>query len=90
MYKHFQRLERGGMISVGAAFRFYIGELTIPHLYAQILGFQWIWRLTQDWSSSAYSRKTKFQSLADRFIFLRYLPYELYHARKSRRLNPLI
>ena len=84
MYNHFQSLERGIMISVGAAFRFYIGELTIPPKTAQTLGLQWIWRMTQDWSSVPHMGQTRLKAISDRFVFLKYFPNELFKARKNR------
>ena len=51
MHRNLQHLERGVMISIGAAFRFYLGELTVPHASVQALGLQWLWRITQDWSN---------------------------------------
>ena len=84
MYKNFQHLQRGIMISVGAAFRFYIGELTMPPASIQALGLQWIWRITQDWSNAPYKGRSKIKSLTDRFVFFRYFPHELYQVRRNK------
>lgn len=85
MHEYFNRLERGVMIGVGAAFRFYLGELIIPPKPVQALGLQWIWRMTQDWSNAAYEGRSKIKGLTDRFVFLRYFHHEVYSARKRMR-----
>ena len=84
MHENFHHLKRGVMISVGAAFRFYTGELTIPPAYVQTLGLQWVWRLAQDWSTVPYKRQTRLKLLSERFVFLKYLPNELLKARRNR------
>ena len=48
MHRNLSRLRRGVMIGVGAAFRFYIGDLYTPPRIFQRLGLQWAFRLLQD------------------------------------------
>ncbi|GFO69654.1 glycosyl transferase [Geomonas limicola] len=47
MKKHFASLDSGIMIGVGAAFRFFIGEIVTPPESIQKLGLQWLFRLSQ-------------------------------------------
>ena len=47
MYQNLIKLKRGIMIGVGAAFRYYIGEIKVPPLIIQDLGLQWFSRLLQ-------------------------------------------
>lgn len=41
-------LDRGVMIGVGAAFRWFIGEIVTPPRIFQVLGLQWLFRLTDE------------------------------------------
>ncbi len=45
MHQNIQRLGRGVMVGVGAAFRFYVGDLYVPPLIVQKLGMQWFFRV---------------------------------------------
>jgi N-acetylglucosaminyldiphosphoundecaprenol N-acetyl-beta-D-mannosaminyltransferase len=45
MHQNISRLRRGVLVGVGAAFRYYIGDLYIPPKIVQKLGMQWIFRL---------------------------------------------
>ncbi|MBU0481703.1 MAG: WecB/TagA/CpsF family glycosyltransferase [Proteobacteria bacterium] len=45
MHRNVGLLERGVMIGVGAAFRFYTGELKTPPRIIQNLGLQWFYRM---------------------------------------------
>jgi N-acetylglucosaminyldiphosphoundecaprenol N-acetyl-beta-D-mannosaminyltransferase len=48
MYHNFHSARRGLFIGVGAAFRFYIGELKTPPIIFQKLGVQWAFRTLQE------------------------------------------
>ena len=48
MYANIGNLERGLMIGVGAAFRYYIGQLKTPPRLLQQFGLQWLFRTLQD------------------------------------------
>jgi N-acetylglucosaminyldiphosphoundecaprenol N-acetyl-beta-D-mannosaminyltransferase len=59
--QHF--LDRGIMIGVGAAFRFYIGELEIPPPIIQNLGLQWFYRMMGNpvgWFKRQFPLRLKF------------------------------
>lgn len=84
MLGHYLRLEKGIMVGVGAAFRFYTGELITPPKVIQSMGLQWIWRVTQDWSTLMSQRQTPKNFFRKRIAFLRYFPVELYNTRKNR------
>ncbi|GFO61683.1 glycosyl transferase [Geomonas silvestris] len=45
MNRHIATLDRGVMIGVGAAFRFFIGEIVTPPEIFQKMGLQWLFRL---------------------------------------------
>lgn len=86
MHQHYQRLEKGIMVGVGAAFRFYIGELVTPPGLFQSFGLQWIWRMTQDTEGVSRRGRSRAQGVAVRLQFLRRFPRELYKARRNGRL----
>lgn len=70
-------LNRGIMIAVGAAFKYYIGDLKIPSAKMQQLGMQWTTRL--------YDNPKRFLTngpLIQRIQFIGYLPYEIIKNRK--------
>lgn len=48
MHENIHRLKKGVMIGVGAAFRFYIGEIKTPPNIFQSLGLQWFFRMVQN------------------------------------------
>ena len=48
MFDHIASLDRGIMIGIGAALKYYIGDLQIPPAYIQRLGLQWITRLAKN------------------------------------------
>lgn len=47
MHDNLARLDRGIMIGVGAAFKWFIGELMVPPRIFQRMGLQWLFRFTQ-------------------------------------------
>lgn len=48
MHQHVQDIDRGVMIGVGAAFKFYLGDLKIPPQWIQSLALQWLSRYLQE------------------------------------------
>ena len=48
MYQNVNRLRRGVMIGVGAAFRFYIGSIKTPPAIFQKMGLQWLFRTLEN------------------------------------------
>jgi N-acetylglucosaminyldiphosphoundecaprenol N-acetyl-beta-D-mannosaminyltransferase len=47
MHDNIGNLDRGIMIGIGAAFKWFIGDLMVPPRILQQLGLQWLFRLTQ-------------------------------------------
>lgn len=47
MHQNIGKLRRGILVGIGAAFRFYIGDLYIPPKVFQRLGMQWFFRMIQ-------------------------------------------
>lgn len=47
MKNNFMKLDKGIMIGVGAAFRFYLGEIKRAPLFFQNVGLEWFFRLIQ-------------------------------------------
>jgi len=45
MHQNIHRLRKGVMVGVGAAFRFYVGDLYVPPSIVQKLGMQWFFRM---------------------------------------------
>ena len=83
MYSNVSKLNRGIMIGVGAAFRFYIGEIKSPHEILQKLGLHWLSRFIDN-------RKIFLRILLiERLKFITYFPLEIIKARKilRRRLD---
>ncbi|MFO7606551.1 MAG: WecB/TagA/CpsF family glycosyltransferase [Desulfurivibrionaceae bacterium] len=63
MKQNMDLLDRGVMIGVGAAFRFYIGELKTPPQMIQNLGLQWFYRMQANprgWFKKAFPKRLKF------------------------------
>jgi N-acetylglucosaminyldiphosphoundecaprenol N-acetyl-beta-D-mannosaminyltransferase len=71
MHQNVNRLNRGVMAGVGAAFKFYIGDLYIPPKIAQSLGMQWFFRMLHN--PVRWAKLT----LRDKFEFVIYFPFEV-------------
>ena len=71
-------LKRGVLIGVGAAFRFYIGNIKTPPKIIQRLGLQWFFRLIQDPIRVGRAQISTFP------IFIINFPLEVARARKRR------
>ena len=78
MHNNINKLNRGVMIGVGAAFRFYTGDILTPPKLIQKLGFQWFSRTLQQ------PRMLKKQ-LKSFPIFMFHFPWELIKARMRSR-----
>lgn len=78
MHQNLHMLSRGVMIGVGAAFRFYIGELKIPPKILQSLGLQWLFSRMinnpKNWLRTAMN---------NRIQFIIHFPLELITARRG-------
>lgn len=48
MFHNIHRINRGYLIGVGAAFRYYIGELYTPSRLIQRMGLQWVFRIIHE------------------------------------------
>lgn len=48
MHEHVHDIDRGVMIGVGAAFKFYLGDLKVPPKWMQNLSLQWLSRYHQE------------------------------------------
>lgn len=78
MHENIHRLKRGMMIGVGAAFRYYIGEIKAPPKVFQELGLQWFFRTFQNSNSIRFRLKTIPE-------FIIHFPFEVVRARKRAR-----
>jgi N-acetylglucosaminyldiphosphoundecaprenol N-acetyl-beta-D-mannosaminyltransferase len=82
MQQNFHLLNRGVMIGVGAAFRYYIGEIKIPPKIIQRIGLQWFFRMLDNpvkWFGAGVPRRHL--TLAANF------PSEIVKARKLRKMS---
>lgn len=77
MHQNLRRLNRGIMAGVGAAFKYYIGDLYMPPKFIQKLGLQWLFRIM----TSKPSRKT-FTTLRFRTKFAFHFPFEVIKGRR--------
>lgn len=90
MYKNFSALDSGVMIGVGAAFRFFTGELITPPLIFQKLGLQWLFRITESFLKDPVNCMKvvhQRQIMSSKVEYLLSLPAELRAARKELRLQ---
>lgn len=84
MYDNIDRLDRGVMIGIGAAFKWFLGDLYVPPLIFQKLGLQWAFRLGQMLSGEQKDIPRVIYSLFDRFEFGLNFPLEVIKARKNK------
>ena len=78
MHQNISKLNRGIMAGVGAAFRFYIGDIYIPPIYVQKIGMQWLFRMIG--SSKAFHIMIHTHP---KFFF--YFPFEVIKGKKMYR-----
>jgi len=87
MRQHFSALDQGVMIGVGAAFRFFIGEIVTPPKIFQKMGLQWLFRLTHEFIKNPSTRFFKVvhrrQILSSKVVYLLNFPKEVSAARKQ-------
>jgi N-acetylglucosaminyldiphosphoundecaprenol N-acetyl-beta-D-mannosaminyltransferase len=82
MHQNVSKLNNGIMIGVGAAFKYYIGDLKIPHEVIQKIGLQWITRFKNN--PKRWMTKGQFRF---RILFSLYFPFEMIRAKhRNRRL----
>lgn len=75
MNENYHKINRGIMMGVGAAFKFYIGKLQIPPAIVQKTGLQWFYRMLS-------SPKKWFKNYAlSKLIFVLYMPVEVFKGR---------
>ena len=82
MYQNVHKLNRGIMIGVGAAFKFYIGKVKAPPKIFQDLGLQWFFRMAYDQDSMRILRSQV-------VIFPRFLihfPLQVIKAREEAKI----
>ena len=82
MYRNAAALDHGIMIGVGAALKYYTGELAIPSRWMQRLGLQWMTRLAKH--PVRWMTKGPF---AWRLIFFLQFPFEFIKARFRKRFT---
>lgn len=86
MNQNIASLDRGVMIGVGAAFRFFIGDIITPPQIFQNMGLQWVFRLAQHlakdprgWLKTVKEREI----LTSKRDFIVSLPHEVKTVRKQ-------
>ncbi len=85
MRDHIEKLDRGVMIGVGAAFRFFTGDLVTPPRFLQKMGLQWVFRIGQ-YLAGAPLGNLKFvvgTVLKRDLIFLLNMPSEIFKAKRK-------
>lgn len=90
MHDHVGQLPRGVMIGVGAALRWFTGDLVTPPRFIQKMGLQWVFRIVH-YLAEDPSGNLKFvvgTVLKRNMIFLLNLPREVFRARRNQRKNP--
>lgn len=88
MKRNVNCLDSGVMIGVGAAFRFFIGEIVTPAPIFQKMGLQWLFRLTEAFvKNPVQCMKVVHQRsiLTSKVEYLARLPFEVISARKRIR-----
>lgn len=90
MNQHVAALDSGVMIGVGAAFRFFIGEIVTPPEIFQKMGLQWLFRLADSFIKNPIQCvKLVHQRhiLTSKIEYLARLPFEVAYARQRIRQN---
>jgi N-acetylglucosaminyldiphosphoundecaprenol N-acetyl-beta-D-mannosaminyltransferase len=89
MYNNINELNRGIMIGVGAAFKWFIGDLIVPPRIVQRMGMQWVYRVGQ-----ALLRDPMINMkiiirivLKKKLIFMLHFPGEVMRARRRHGLD---
>jgi N-acetylglucosaminyldiphosphoundecaprenol N-acetyl-beta-D-mannosaminyltransferase len=82
-------IDSGVMIGVGAAFRFFIGDIITPPQIFQKLGLQWLFRLGEAFIKNPikfFVVVHRRQILSSKVIYLLNLPTEVHLARKQLKI----
>jgi N-acetylglucosaminyldiphosphoundecaprenol N-acetyl-beta-D-mannosaminyltransferase len=89
MRENIGSIDRGVMIGVGSALRWYTGELKVPPEIFQKLCLQWLYRLASEFMRGPQAGKNFFieRQLRKFPIFLGHFPTELVQARKLFKLR---
>lgn len=88
MHDNIGKLDRGIMVGVGAAFKWFLGDLLVPPKIFQRMGLQWLFRFTQmNICSSTRDLKRAKRALHHRWEFALAFPAELIKARNTYRKN---
>lgn len=86
MYNNIKSLDRGVMIGVGAAFRWYTGDLRTPPATVQKMGLQWLYRVAHHLAENP-GKNLRFvvgTIMKRNMIFVLHFPGELIKARRRR------
>lgn len=67
MLENYKRLKNGVMIGVGAAFRYYTGDIWIPPRFVQNMGMQWTSRLIE--RPGEYLKENLFERIKFLYLF---------------------
>ena len=76
MHQNISKIKRGVLVGIGAAFRYYIGDLYIPPKVIQKLGMQWFIRLMGNPASIP-------ENIRFRSVFVFYFLLEILKGRKN-------
>ncbi len=85
MFNNINKLDRGIMIGVGAAFKFLIGELKTPPRIVQKMGLQCVYRIVQcNLQDPKHYFKITFNKILKRkIIFVCHFPWEVLRSRRE-------
>jgi N-acetylglucosaminyldiphosphoundecaprenol N-acetyl-beta-D-mannosaminyltransferase len=83
VYSQVDKLRRGHMITVGAAFRYYIGEIYTPPVIVQRMGLQWLLRTIEHKDPNRNLPHRLFHQFMKLSKYLFYLPGELTRNRRE-------
>ncbi|HNR14528.1 MAG TPA: WecB/TagA/CpsF family glycosyltransferase [Thermodesulfobacteriota bacterium] len=83
MYANYHRLNHGILIGVGAAFKYYIGELITPPAALQTLGLQCIYRILQERKNHSDQWSYMYRSIRIRGHFFLHALGQIYSSWKS-------
>jgi N-acetylglucosaminyldiphosphoundecaprenol N-acetyl-beta-D-mannosaminyltransferase len=90
MNQNFAEIDHGVMIGVGAAFKFFIGDLVTPPLIFQKMGLQWLFRLTESFLRNPVNcikAVRRRNILGSKIDYMLSLPRELKAAREQIRAD---
>jgi len=86
MYSNIHKLNRGVMVGIGAAFKWYLGDIRTPPKIIQKMGMQWAFRVVPAFFRAPVKNWKKIRTgLARKIVFAAYFPWEVLRHRKSAR-----